>query len=91
MHRSEATLAQLELDVVPFPEGFVPRFFAKDVAEGFDGCWFVHDTEPTFKDGEWVSHGSSYEIGIDDTDGLDLTPAMCRGLEPGLSLFRIES
>ncbi|MBY5940542.1 hypothetical protein KUW00_06550 [Halomonas sp. DP5N14-9] len=85
----EATLEKLELERVPFPEWFVPRFFAKDEAEGFDGCWMVYDSKPHFTNGEWVSNGSSYEIGVDDSEGLAHTPSICRGLEPSRSLFRI--
>ena len=42
------------IDGVPFPVGFTPAFCTKSEAEGFDGIWHVHNSEPGFKSGEWV-------------------------------------
>jgi len=50
----KATLQQLMIDGVPFPVGFTPAFCTKSEAEGFDGIWHVHNSEPGFKSGEWV-------------------------------------
>ena len=85
----KSTLQQLMIDDIPFPDGFKPTFCTKSEAEGFDGIWHVHDTEPSFKSGEWCSSGQVYEIGIDPSDGLDHTPAFAMDLLPEDSVFKI--
>lgn len=85
----EATLRQLMLDRTPFPDGFAPAYCTKSAAEGFDGIWHVHDSEPTFQSGEWHSRGQVYEIGIDPSDSLDHTPEFTIGMGPEDSIFRI--
>ncbi|EPR7483991.1 TPA: hypothetical protein ACGSTL_001300 [Vibrio parahaemolyticus] len=83
-----ATLIELGLESVPFPEWFEPNYYAKDPADGHPGCWFVYEKQPLFKDGEWHTDGSYYEIGIDDADEK-YTALICRNLEPKHSLFCI--
>ena len=85
----KATLQQLMIDGVPFPVVFTPAFCTKSEAEGFDGIWHVHNSEPGFKSGEWCSHGQVYEIGIDPSDCLDHTPEIAMGLCPEDSIFKI--
>jgi hypothetical protein len=85
----KATLQQLMIDEVPFPNGFKPIFCTKSQAEGFDGIWHAHDSEPSFKSGEWRSAGQVYEIGIDPSDGLDHTPAIAMDLRAENSVFKI--
>ncbi|MGP9797091.1 hypothetical protein ACT3UJ_07000 [Halomonas sp. 86] len=83
----QATLTQLDLHNVPFPDWFVPRFYVKEVAGGYDGCCFVHDTKPHFVNGQWKSSGSTYEIGVSETDHDN--PPYCRGLTHEDFLFEI--
>jgi len=78
-----ATLAELGLDSVPFPQNFQPRFLAKDNVED---CWYVFEQQPSFDgDGMVWRYGPRIEIGVGD----DALPAMCRGLTLNESLFQI--
>ena len=87
----EATLRQLGLSGISFPPEFAPRFCTKGAAEGYDGIWHAHESEPSFQNGEWSSPGQVYEIGIDPTPDLDHTPYVGRGLSPENAVFKIVS
>ena len=75
------TYTEMGLSGIHFPEGFVPRYVTKSIAEGYDGIWHVHEHLPVHLDGVWISDGYSYEIGVDDTPDLIHTPVIGRGAE----------
>ncbi len=63
----EATLKELGLENVPFPEGFTPRWYAGDYTK-IDGALFywVYENKPNFSyqfGGMWVQRGDWYELG----------------------------
>jgi len=94
MRRAESTLAikktasELMIDDVEFPIGFEPRYVAMDEST----CWHAFQEKPVYRRdaGEWRSTTlSSYELGIDDTESQEFTPAFARGLPPEDSLFEV--
>lgn len=84
------THGELRLVDVTFPEGFIPRYVTKSVAEGYDGIWHVHQHLPVYLDGVWVSDGATYELGVDDTPDLIHTPAIGRGTETQYCRYVLE-
>lgn len=84
-----ATLAELGLTDVPFPEGFKANYYAMDAAEDYAGCAYVHEQLPIFDNGEWISDGDRYELGVHEIGDTEFLPAICHGLNPENSLFEI--
>lgn len=84
----QATLDELNLDGVPFPSDFTPRFYAGHDPHDEGICWWhVFDSEPVWDDGYWESDGDSYEIG--SYENGDVLPKAMIGLLPRGSLVKI--
>ncbi len=87
----KANLAELDLIGVPFPVGFVPRFYAAHDPTNEGTCWWhVFSSRPEWESssGYWISGGDSYEIGIYESGG-DLPPEVIAKLKPENSLIEI--
>lgn len=79
-----ATLKELGLENVPFPESFIPMYLTVDE----DNCTFVHEDLPIFDNGLWCSD-DWYEIGIDDTVDLIHTYINIRNKERRFAIVKI--
>ena len=82
-----ASLDALELNDVPFPDGFTPAYLAKDSSN----VWYVFQNKPLLVDFEWTAEGDWYEIGLDSTDTEEETASICRNIHFSDSVFKITS